>query len=256
MEPKRYLKITLAYDGSDYVGWQVQPNGVSIQQRMEEAWKRVTGESLRITASGRTDAGVHAEGQVCSLSTHSHLDGETLVRALNANLPQDIAVLHVMEAADGFHAIRDAVQKTYRYQIQTGPIRDVLQRRYRWHVPRPVDLEAVRQAANRLVGQHDFASFQSAGADRKTTVRTVSALDVEERRQEPFIYLNLEITADGFLYNMVRNIVGTLMVVGQGREPVGWIDQILAARDRRRAGPTAPPQGLFLIRVDYSRAVD
>ncbi len=247
----RHLKLTLTYDGTDYVGWQVQPNGDSIQARMEAAWNRVTGESIRMTASGRTDAGVHAEGQVCSVPTESHLDNTTLLRALNANLPQDIAVVAVDDAPSGFHAIRDALRKTYRYQLQFGRVRDVLSRRYRWFIPRELDVDAMRVAATRLVGQHDFASFQAAGSERKSTIRNLMRLDIESWSKRKFEYLDLEFEADGFLYNMVRNLVGTLVEVGLGKHPSSWVDGVLSSKDRRRAGPTAAPHGLFLVRVVY-----
>jgi tRNA pseudouridine38-40 synthase len=263
----RYLKLTIAYDGTDYCGWQVQKNRVSIQQRLEESWEKVTGESIRIVASGRTDGGVHAEGQVCSLATLSTFTPTVLLRALNAETPFDISVLEIEEAAAGFHAIRDAVAKTYRYQIQFGRIRDPLKRRYWWHVPRELDLSAIRQGASYLLGTHDFASFQSAGAERDSTIRTVSRLDVIEgdpRTGQPDLgsrqpasgltalpFLHITITADGFLYKMVRNIVGSLVRVGEGREPPQWMEHILQQRNRQAAGMAAPPQGLFLQEVVY-----
>ena len=250
----RHLKLTIAYDGTDYVGWQVQKNGIAVQQRLEEAWQAVTGEKIRITASGRTDSGVHALAQVCSLQTESRLDAERLTFALNANVPEDIVVLRTEEAPAGFHAIRDAVSKTYRYNLQFGTKCDVLQRRFQWYVPGRLDVDAMKQGAKFLVGTHDFASFQAVGADRPHTVRTVSQLDLEHRRTEHFDYLEFTISADGFLYNMVRNIVGTLMRVGQGTHPAEWVGWVLAQQDRRVAGQTAPPEGLFLIRVVYDAA--
>ncbi|MCH2183372.1 MAG: tRNA pseudouridine(38-40) synthase TruA [Mariniblastus sp.] len=246
-----FFKLIIAYDGTDYSGWQVQPNGITVQQRLEEAWQEVTGENARIIASGRTDAGVHAEGQVCSVESATQLDCVTLQRALNASCPDTISVLQVDWAPDGFHAIRDAVQKTYRYQIQFGHVRDPLQRQWRWFVPGLVDVEAVLQAARLLEGEHDFASFQAAGSDRKTTVRTVSRIDVRQRDHSVFSCLDIEVTADGFLYNMVRNIVGTLVRVGQGKRPPEWVQQVLDEKDRTAAGPTAPPHGLFLVHVEY-----
>ena len=247
----RYLKVTLSYDGTDYVGWQVQPNGDSIQARMETAWNRVTGESIRITASGRTDAGVHAEGQVCSVPTNSQLDNATLLRAINANLPNDIAVVAVDDAPEDFHAIRDALRKTYRYQLQFGRIRDVLSRRYRWYIPRQLDVEAMHDAAARLRGQHDFASFQASGSERQSTIRNLMRLEINRWLRRGFEHVDLEFEADGFLYNMVRNLVGTLVEVGLGKHPPEWVGDVLASKDRRRAGPTAAAHGLFLVRVVY-----
>ncbi len=247
----RFLKLTLAYDGSEYVGWQWQANGLSLQQCVETAWKRVTGEFCRVQASGRTDAGVHALGQVCSLRTRSALPPETLVRALNACLPRDIEVLRIVEAPQGFHAIRDAVAKTYRYQIQAGRLLDVFSRRYRWFVPYCLDLSAMQAAALVLIGRHDFASFQTVGSTRKSTVRTVSQLTVRGGPVGSFEYYDIEITADGFLYNMVRAIAGSLVLIGRNKQPVSWLGKVLRSCDRQLAGPTAPPHGLFLVNVEY-----
>ena len=247
----RHLKLTIAFDGTDYCGWQVQTNGVSIQQRLEEAWEAVTQEKIRITASGRTDGGVHALAQVCGLATCSTMECRDLFRALNAETPFDISVLRVEEAPAGFHAIRDAIQKTYFYQIQYGRILDPLRRRYCWFVPVELRVEAMAQAAKCLVGTHDFASFQSAGAERLTTVRTVSRLEIRADDRPPFPGLKITIAADGFLYKMVRNIVGSLVHVGRGTEDPEWIGWVRDQLDRKSAGQTAPPHGLFLQQVDY-----
>jgi tRNA pseudouridine38-40 synthase len=247
----RHLKLVIAYDGTDYCGWQVQANGISIQQRLEEGWQSVTGEKIRITASGRTDSGVHALAQVCSLKTESRLSVESFVRALNAETPYDISILRAEEAAPGFHAIRDAVQKTYDYHIQFGRILDPLRLRYCWFVPGDVDFESMRRAAVYLTGEHDFASFESAGAERSTTVRTVSQLEIEEEIIQGFPGLRLRITANGFLYNMVRNIVGTLVRVGKQTNEVEWVQWVRDQKDRKVAGQTAPAHGLFLDHVVY-----
>lgn len=247
----RSLRLTVAYDGGGYVGWQLQLNGVSVQQRLEEAWLRVTGEQVRFTASGRTDAGVHARGQVCSLATMSTLDNATLVRALNANLPDDIAVCDVAEAPAGFHAIRDAIQKTYRYSIFAGPVRPVFGRNTRWHVPVELDLAAMQSAAAALTGEHDFAAFQAAGSDRQTTVRRVTRMAVTGTACEEGQGVEFEISANGFLYNMVRIIAGSLALVGRGSHPPEWVRAGLESRDRARTGPTAPAHGLCLLAVCY-----
>jgi tRNA pseudouridine38-40 synthase len=247
----RYLKLTVAYDGTDYVGWQIQENGTSVQQRLEETWFSVTQEQVRIMSSGRTDAGVHATAQVCSLATQTKLDNRTLIRALNATLPEDISVIEVQDAPAGFHATRDATAKTYRYQIQFGRIRDVHRRRYRWFVPRPLDLDAMREGAKYLIGEHDFQGFQAVGSERLSTVRHVMRLELHHWRESIFDYLDIEITSNGFLYNMVRNIVGTLVQVGQGNRPPSWVERVLQEKDRRLAGRTAPAHALFLIHVDY-----
>ncbi|MGI9515529.1 MAG: tRNA pseudouridine(38-40) synthase TruA [Pirellulaceae bacterium] len=247
----RYLKLTIAYDGTDYVGWQVQPNGVSIQQRLEEAWQNVTRESIRIIASGRTDAGVHALGQVCSLTTESALPVERIQAALNAHLPADIRVSRIDQAAVNFHAIRDARFKTYRYQLQSGPLVDLFSRRYCWFVRGELDIAAMQAAAGYLIGTHDYSSFEATGAPRQDSIRTITHLDVCARQRHGFEFMDVEITADGFLYNMVRNIVGTLVITGQGKQETDWVTSVLAGKDRSLAGATAPAHGLFLVSVAY-----
>jgi tRNA pseudouridine38-40 synthase len=247
----RFFKLTLAYDGSAYAGWQWQPKLPTIQGTLEAALKEVTGETIRAIASGRTDTGVHALGQVVNFQSQTKLPPEVLFKAINANLPADVLVLEVRDAPEGFHAIRDAVGKRYRYVIQDGPLRDLFARAYSWHIRQRLDDQAMRRAAEALMGTHDFASFETAGSQRLTTVRTVRELLVERLFVDLSERVVVEIEADGFLYNMVRNIVGTLVEVGRGRRPESWPAEVLTARDRRLAGMAAPPQGLFLVRVDY-----
>jgi tRNA pseudouridine38-40 synthase len=247
----RCFKLTLSYDGTAYGGWQVQPNRNTVQAELERALHAVTGESGRTIASGRTDAGVHALGQVVSFYSNTQLPAEVLCRALAANLPRDIVPLEVREAPPSFHAIRDALGKRYRYVIQDGPRRDVFARAYAWYFPQRLDVAAMQTAAAVLVGTHDFSSFEASGSERRSSVRTVTELRVERGGGECADRLVIEIEADGFLYNMVRNIVGSLVEIGRGKQPVTWLAEVLAARDRKRAGVTAPPQGLFLVRVDY-----
>ncbi len=247
----RHIKLVISYDGTDYVGWQVQPNGRSIQQCLETAWASVSGEQLRITASGRTDSGVHALGQVCSFATESQLPTQQIVRAINAETPFDISVLTAEEAPDGFHAIRDAKQKTYRYHVQYGRIMDPLRLRTCWYVPGEMDLESMQKAAVLITGEHDFASFESAGAERSTTIRNVIDLQVTPESVHNFAGLEIAITANGFLYNMVRNIVGTLIRVGKNREEIEWVAWVRDQKNRRYAGQTAPAHGLFLDHVVY-----
>lgn len=247
----RTLKLTIAYDGTDYVGWQVQKNGISVQQRLEEAWLKITGESIRITASGRTDGGVHAKAQVCGLKTESPLGFSDLYRALNAETPFDISVLQVEDAPDGFHAIRDAIEKTYSYQIQYGRILNPLRRRFCWFVPSELKVEAMREATKCLVGKHDFASFQSAGAERLSTIRTITELEIADDHRPPFPGLCITITSDGFLYKMVRNIIGTLVRVGRGTESPEWMTWVREQKNRQSAGESAPAHGLCLERVVY-----
>jgi tRNA pseudouridine38-40 synthase len=279
--PTRTLKLTVAYDGTDYAGWQYQNDKPTVQNTLENAIATVTGQHARILASGRTDAGVHALGQVVGWRTDSHLPPDVLLRALNANLPHDIAVLEVAEAPPDFHAIAHVVRKRYRYVIHDGPVRDVFQRRYAWHFRHGrLDVEAMQRAAQPLLGTHDFCSFESSGAERKTSIRTVFELTIAQTgyllsplgrgtggegsltdnlannivlddSDSPQNFILFEIEADGFLYNMVRAIVGTLVEVGRGQQPIEWPGEVLRAMDRRQAGPTAPPQGLFLLHVDY-----
>jgi tRNA pseudouridine38-40 synthase len=247
----RTFRVTLAYDGTAYGGWQVQPNARTIQAELEAALATIVGVPVRAAASGRTDAGVHALGQVVSFTCDTRLDPETLGRALNANLPRDIGVLDVRLAPPDFHALRDAVRKRYRYVIQDGPTRDVFARGYAWQFPHRLNVEAMQQAAEYLLGRHDFASFQTSGSPRVTTVRTVTDLTVRRCAGDHRDRVLIEIEANGFLYNMVRNIVGTLVEVGCGKQLPDWVAGVLEAGDRKVAGMTAPPQGLFLVSVAY-----
>jgi tRNA pseudouridine38-40 synthase len=247
----RTIKLTLAYDGTDFAGWQSQRGQRTVQDTLEEVLAKITGQFTRVFASGRTDAGVHALAQVVSFETQSTLVEEVLKRALNAELPRDVAALAVEEAPSGFNARRDAKRKRYRYLIHDGYVRDVFKLRYAWHVYKPLDVAAMSRGAQALLGEHDFASFQTSGSERETTVRTVFDLVIERANAPDENVIRLEIEADGFLYNMVRNIVGTLVVVGDGKQPASWIADVLAARNRRSAAPTAPAQGLYLVRVDY-----
>ncbi len=251
----RFLKLTLSYDGTAFAGWQVQPNQRTVQETLEQAIVKITGQAIRATASGRTDAGVHALGQVVSIAVETQLSAEVFCRALNANTPEDVAVLSVEEALTGFHAIRDAVSKRYRYVILDGPLPDVFLRQYAWHIPSGLDVDAMNRSTKSLIGKHDFSSFEASGSPRADSVRTVSDLTVE-RDAECHSRVVVEIAADGFLYNMVRNIVGTLVEVGRGTQPVAWPHQVLAGKDRKLAGMTAPAHGLFLVSVDYSATPD
>lgn len=251
----RSFKLTVCYDGTNYSGWQVQPQQKTIQQTLQHALTAVTGEAVTVVGSGRTDAGVHALGQAASCTIERwRASASDLMRALNANLPDCILVREAIDMPAGFHAIRDAIGKRYRYQLQAGGLRDVFEYRYRWKVHQPLDIAAMRLAAARFVGRHDFASFQASGADpKKSTTRHVRACDVIEQptTSDDALHLLVEVEADGFLYNMVRNIVGTLVDVGRGKQTPDWIAQVIEAKNRCVAGPTAPPHGLFLVRVDY-----
>jgi tRNA pseudouridine38-40 synthase len=247
----RWLKLTVAYDGTAYAGWQIQPAEPTVQGVLEAAWREITQETVRLTAAGRTDAGVHALGQVAGLSTESRLSNSELQRGLNAVLPEDVAVVHLEDAREGFHATHDAQTKTYRYQIHNGRTPAVFDRHYAWHYPQPLDAAAMHRSGQALVGRHDFSSFESAGSERPDSVRTITALTVTRGAGDRTDRVTIEVTGDGFLYNMVRAIVGTLVEVGKGTHDVSWPAEVLAARDRRQAGQTVPPHGLFLVRVEY-----
>ena len=243
----RNICLMLAYDGTDFSGWQRQRSQRTIQQTLEEALFELTGAEATLHASGRTDAGVHALGQVVHFLTAAPHDPATFVKALNATLPDDIRVLSAREAPQSFHATVDATSKMYRYVIDNGRVADPFQRRYAWHVFRPLDADAMRAAGQALVGRHDFRSFETNWPNRMSSVRTV--MKVEAARVGDCV--RVEVEADGFLYHMVRAITGTLTLVGKRKWPVERVAEALAAQDRGRAGPTAPAQGLCLVRVEY-----
>lgn len=251
----RFFRLTVSYDGTLFAGWQWQTNHRSVQATMEQALATVTGQQVRVVASGRTDAGVHAVGQGVSFCCETRLDANSIRRALNHNLPDDIVVLEACDAPFGFHATRDALKKRYRYVIQDGPVRDLFARPYAWWIRKRLDAEAMHRAAQRLVGRHNFKSFQSTGSSRIHTERTIFALSVERRRIDMSDRIIIEVEADGFLYNMVRNIAGTLVAVGKGKRPESWVSDVLAAQDRRAAGEAAPPQGLYFLQVWFEEDV-
>jgi tRNA pseudouridine38-40 synthase len=248
MAESRKIKLTLAYDGTRYHGWQFQKNGLTIQEVLEDKLRVLTQEPVRVFASGRTDAGVHALGQVCHLETRSLLRPEELERGLNGLLPDDIHIVRAEGVPPGFHARYDARSKVYEYRILNRPEPDVFLRRTTWHVSRPLDLEAVEQGLARIRGEHDFSSFRSAGSGNRNPVRRV--LRAELLEHEPG-RVSLVFEANGFLRHMVRNLVGTLVDVGTGKVSPADFEEILEAGDRGRAGVKAPAQGLFLMEVRY-----
>ena len=251
---KHTYRGKLAYDGTKYAGWQVQPNQRTIQGLMETAVYKVTGKEVKVLSSGRTDAGVHAHGQVISFKVDSEHEPDVLCRAINAHTPFDIYLRGLEITRDDFHPIRDAVSKRYRYLMQPGPVMDPLSLKYAWSHPKSVDLDAMRTAAQYFIGEHDFASFEASKSDRKTTVRNVFSLDLMEHYAHDARFIKIDIRADGFLYNMVRNIVGSLSRVGTGKEEPEWILDVFAACDRKRAVQTAPAEGLYLMDVDYGES--
>jgi tRNA pseudouridine38-40 synthase len=242
------FRIVLAYDGTDFVGWQRQASGISIQGLLEDALRELDQRDVAVTGAGRTDAGVHALGQTASFSVNRAIAGDALVRALNARLPHAVRVLSGEEMPSAFHARFDARGKTYRYRIWNGDVLAPFDRCYTWHVPGALDVGAMQAAAQLLEGRHDFAAFKSVGSPTKTTDREVSSSRVTSSESE-ILY---EVTGSGFLRHMVRTIVGTLVEVGRGRRPIDWVADVLKSRDRAAAGPTAPAHGLFLVRVEYN----
>jgi tRNA pseudouridine38-40 synthase len=242
-----HLKLTLEYDGTSYHGWQLQQNAVTLQGTLEGVLARLCGELVRVRVAGRTDAGVHALGQVVSFKSEKVADLQRLQRSLNALLPHDVVVIRLEEVPDAFNPRRDALSRAYLYRIWNHPWPSAIQARYSWHVPFPLDRDAMDQAAALLVGDHDFSSFQGADSVERNPLRTVLRSTV--RRTDEFLVYEVE--ARSFLRHMVRNIVGTLVDVGRGALSVEDFTQVLVARDRTRAGLNAPPQGLFLVAVKY-----
>ncbi len=251
----RTLKLTIAYDGTDYVGWQRQAEGTSIQGVLEDALAPFEGEPVTVHGAGRTDSGVHALGQVASVRLSASIEPATLARALNAVLPAAIRIVAAEEADADFHARFSATGKTYEYRIVNAPFVWPFIQRYVWHVPQRLDMDAMEAATELLRGRHDFSAFQSSGTDVPSPVRTITDMEWI-RGSGPDVPLVLRMSGDGFLRHMVRNITGTLVEFGRGRWPASAMARILASRARSSAGTTAPPHGLFLVAVMYHRGSD
>ena len=251
----RTLRFTLAYDGTNYVGWQRQAQGCSVQGELERALAEVEGGAVTVHGAGRTDAGVHALGQVASVRLTHDIDLESLVHALNAKLPADIRVVAVERADDRFHARFAARNKSYRYYLVTGAVASPFTRTHASHVPGLLDADAMQDAGEVLVGQHDFSAFQAVGSKVRSTVRTMHRVHIGTQlfpSIAPEAQLTtIDVVGDGFLRHMVRIMVGTLVSVGTGQRSVGTIAKVIASRQRERAGVTAPAHGLFLVAVDY-----
>jgi len=245
----RNLKLIISYDGTDFSGWQRQKDFRTVQQELEEVLKKLNGgELIHCHASGRTDAGVHAVGQVVHFHSRLKLTPNKLQRALNGLLPPDIVVRSVEEVPHDFDASRSAKRKLYRYVINDGPAADVFLRRYAWYFRYSrLEDQSMQAATKCLLGKHDFRCFETEWPNRKSSVRTITYLKVN--RVGEYVWVDVE--ADGFLYNMVRSITGTLVNVGRGYWPVAQVQEILQGGKRAGAGPTAPPQGLYLMRVTY-----
>ncbi len=255
------FKVTVAYDGTGFVGWQRQAQGTSIQGLLEDALHVLDGRDVTVHGAGRTDAGVHAFGQVASFTLERAIDARGVLRATNAQLPAAIRVVRAEAVEPTFHARRSARAKTYGYRILNSEFPDVFERAYVWHVPGALDFNTMQAAARQLEGRHDFAAFQASGAATKTTEREVSSITIftsRVLRGGEFLShvrggasITIEITGTGFLRHMVRIIVGSLVEIGRGRRDAAWLGRVLASRDRTLAGPTAPPSGLFLLGVAY-----
>lgn len=243
---QRRVMAVIEYDGTDYLGFQWQPEGRTIQGELERVLAELTGQATKIIGAGRTDAGVHAVGQVISFVPRWRHSLPELQRAMNALLPADIAVHQMAWVADDFHPRFNAVSRAYRYTILNRPIRSPLVQRFAYHYPKPLDVNAMHRAAQCLVGSHDFASFGHPPQGENTVRQVYQAACT---RQDPFIYF--DIVANAFLYRMVRNIVGTLLRVGMGELAVEGFEEILQARDGKRTGPPVPAHGLCLMRVNY-----
>ena len=255
----RNLKLIIAYEGTSYVGWQRQAIGSSIQGCLEAALGEIDGGAVAAVGAGRTDAGVHALGQVASVRLRRHIANEALVRAVNSRLPADIRLLRAEVTSETFHARFDATAKVYRYRLIRGEVLSPFTRRYAWSHRATLDVDRMNAAGQALVGQHDFASFQAAGGTTHTTVRRLFGLSVSRVSGRNWLVEGdtvgdmtvIEVRGSGFLRHMVRVIVGTLVEVGVGRWNKADVERVLRVCARDAAGPTAPPQGLFLTRVEY-----
>ncbi|MBZ2175267.1 tRNA pseudouridine(38-40) synthase TruA [Schnuerera sp. xch1] len=241
------IKLTIEYFASNYCGWQKQKNGNSIQEEIETAIKLVTGETVNLIGSGRTDSGVHAKGQVANFNTNSNIPADKFKFALNANLPSDISIINSEKVSNDFHSRYDALGKRYQYLIYNRKIRNPLYRDFSYHVPYELDIDEMKSAAKYFLGTHDFSSFMTSNSSAKTTVRTIDKISLNEKDNLVIFFVQ----GNGFLYNMVRIIVGTLVDVGRGKLYKKDIPYIIKSKKRINAGHTAPPQGLYLEKVYY-----
>lgn len=254
----RYIMLLLEYDGTNYQGWQSQKSGNTIQDTLSKMIVSITGRPIRLTGASRTDAGVHALGQVAAFGTDSNLPVDVLKRALNAKLPDDIRILDMEETDGRFNPRFNAVKKRYSYLISIGRDRSAFLHKYQWQLTAGLNLDAMRDAGLLLIGEHDFSSLRGSGCSAKTTVRHIHSLEITAIRTMEFMsaslkgdWIRISIEANAFLRHMVRNIVGTLVEVGKGRLKASEVSAILNAKDRTKAGPTAPAAGLFLEKVYY-----
>ena len=243
----RNVKLTIEYDGTNYCGWQKQNNEKTIQEEIEKAIYKAVGEVVEVIGSSRTDAGVHARGMVANFKTNATIPFDKFKYAINDKLPDDIAIIESEEVSEDFHARYDSKGKNYCYSIINRQQKPAIGRNYVYHFKWDLDIEKMREACKHFIGKHDFKAFRSLGSSVKTTERTIEELYIESEGEK----INIFITADGFLYNMVRIIVGTLLKVGRGKIPVEDIEKIILLGDRKKAGPCVPAQGLILEKVYY-----
>lgn len=241
------VKMIVAYDGTNYCGWQIQPNGITIEQVLNEHLSRLLKEDIKVTGASRTDAGVHSLGNVCMFDTNTHMPAEKISYALNQKLPEDIVVVDSCEVSDDFHPRFSKSRKTYEYRILNARFRNPTRRLDTYFYHYPLDTEKMSEAAKYLIGEHDFASFCSANSQAQTTVRTIYDCTVSKVGD----IITIRVTGNGFLYNMVRIIAGTLVKIGGSDMPADAMNGIIAATDRAAAGPTAPAQGLTMIGLKY-----
>jgi tRNA pseudouridine38-40 synthase len=242
------IALALEYDGSRFLGWQTQPGGGTVQDTLQAALSGIAGSAVQVTCAGRTDRGVHAREQVVHFDTGAARPDSAWVRGVNALLPDSVAVLWAARVADEFHARYAALARTYRYVLLNRPVRPALAARHAGWTHAPLDVAAMRAAALQLVGEHDFSAFRAAECQARSPVRTLQALEVQARGER----IDFVLRANAFLQHMVRNIVGTLVYVGNGRHAPQWVGEVLASRDRARAAPTVAAEGLYLERVEYA----
>lgn len=243
------IKLTVAYDGTDYCGWQIQKNGITVEEVLNRALSRLTGEEITVVGASRTDAGVHARGNVAVFDTDTRIPAERIVYAVNALLPEDVVVVRSEEVPAGWHPRKCVSVKTYEYRILNKEFPDPVRRRDTYFVSFSLDIERMRRAAEYLKGEHDFKSFCSAQTAVETTVRTIYDLDIKKEGE----IITIRVRGNGFLYNMVRIIAGTLAGVGRGYFEPEDMERVLEAKDRTKAGVTAPPQGLTLVGIEYEK---
>ena len=246
----RNIKLVIEYDGKDFNGWQKQPTKLNIQGEIERAIKQITGEEVDLTASGRTDAGVHALGQVANFKTNSNIPIEKIPIALNANLKKSIVIKSAEEVEERFHSRLNCKRKTYRYIINNSKYGTAIYRNLETHIPMKLDIQKMQEAVKYFEGEHDFKAFKASGTSSKSSVRTIYKAEVIDAGNEK-IYI--ELTGNGFLYNMVRIISGTLVEVGLGKIKPSEIQTIIESQKRENAGKTLPPQGLYLVNVEYEK---